>query len=271
MPELPEVETTRSGLEPHLCGRTIVSLQLRDARLRWPVPAELPGLLAGRRVLSLTRRAKYLLLETDGVGLLLHLGMSGSLRHCPAGTPLRTHDHLIFTLDDGFQLRLHDPRRFGCCLPLPEAPAVHRLLAALGPEPLEAAFDAERLHRMSRGRRAAVKAFIMDQQVVVGVGNIYASEALFLAGIRPGRAAGRVSRAEYRALAQHIRDVLQAAITQGGTTLRDFVREDGSHGYFRQYLRVYGRVGSPCPTCATLIRSRRIGNRASAYCPACQR
>ena len=271
MPELPEVETTRRGLEPHLVGRRIRALTLRDPRLRWPVPHDLPALLTGRRVLRLTRRAKYLLLETDGVSLLLHLGMSGSLRRCTPGTPLRLHDHLIFTLDDGSEIRLHDPRRFGCCLPLPAAPAVHPLLARLGLEPLVDDFDGDDLHRLSRGRRAAVKAFIMDQQVVVGVGNIYASEALFLAGIRPGRAAGRVSRREYGVLARQIRTVLHEAIRQGGTTLRDFVREDGTHGYFRQQLRVYGREGEPCLACGTPIRSRRIGNRASAYCPCCQR
>jgi formamidopyrimidine-DNA glycosylase len=270
MPELPEVETTRRGLEPHLLGRRIRGLTLRDARLRWPVPADLPERLAGRRVLGLTRRAKYLLLQTDGPALLLHLGMSGSLRRCTPDTPLRAHDHLIIELDDGFEVRLHDPRRFGCCLPLPEPPAVHPLLASLGPEPLGDGFDGDHLHRLSRGRRAAVKSFIMDQQVVVGVGNIYASESLFLAGIRPGRAAGRVSRVEYLRLAGHIRAVLAEAITECGTTLRDFVHEDGSHGYFRQRLRVYGREGQPCPQCATPIRSRRIGSRASAYCPVCQ-
>ncbi|MBS0002985.1 MAG: bifunctional DNA-formamidopyrimidine glycosylase/DNA-(apurinic or apyrimidinic site) lyase [Thioalkalivibrio sp.] len=271
MPELPEVETTRRGLEPCMVGRRIRALELRDPRLRWPVPADLPALVTGRRIRGLTRRAKYLLLETDGPALLLHLGMSGSLRRCAPGTPLRPHDHLIFHLDDGFEVRLHDPRRFGCCLPIPEPPAIHPLLAALGPEPLGDDFHGDCLFRLSRGRRTPVKAFIMDQQVVVGVGNIYASEALFLAGIRPGRAAGRVSRREYHDLAGRIRTVLTAAISQGGTTLRDFVREDGTHGYFRQQLRVYGRAGQPCLDCATPIRNRRIGNRASTYCPRCQR
>jgi len=271
MPELPEVETTRRGLEPHLLGRRIRTLELRNPRLRWPVPPELPAMVAERRIQSLTRRAKYLLLETDGPSLLLHLGMSGSLRRCAPGTPLKPHDHLVFHLDDGFEIRLHDPRRFGCCLPLTEPPQLHPLLAALGPEPLGEDFHGDMLFRLSRGRRAAVKAFIMNQQVVVGVGNIYASEALFLAGIRPGRAAGRVSRREYHDLVSQIRTVLTDAITQGGTTLRDFVREDGTHGYFRQQLRVYGREGQPCVTCATPIRNRRIGNRASTYCPRCQR
>ncbi|AGA31814.1 Formamidopyrimidine-DNA glycosylase [Thioalkalivibrio nitratireducens DSM 14787] len=271
MPELPEVETTRSGLEPHLQGRRIRELVVREPRLRWPVPPELPAMLSGRQVRRLDRRAKYLLLGTDGPGVLLHLGMSGSLRRCLPDAPLRPHDHLSFRLDDGFEIRLHDPRRFGCCLPLPDPPRLHPLLSTLGPEPLGDAFDGDYLHYLSRGRRAPVKAFIMDQQVVVGVGNIYASEALFLAAIRPGRAAGRVSRAEYRALATSVRSVLARAIAEGGTTLRDFVREDGTHGYFRQRLRVYGREGQPCVSCATPIRTRRIGNRASSYCPACQR
>ncbi|WP_018175416.1 bifunctional DNA-formamidopyrimidine glycosylase/DNA-(apurinic or apyrimidinic site) lyase [Thioalkalivibrio sp. ALJ9] len=271
MPELPEVETTRRGLSPLLEGQTIERLEVRNGRLRWPVPEELPGRLAGARITTLARRAKYLLLDTDRGGALLHLGMSGSLRHCTPDVPLRTHDHLILHLTNGSQVRFHDPRRFGCCLPLPETGEVHPLLAALGPEPLDATFNGDYLFHRSRGRRGPVKAFIMDQDIVVGVGNIYATEALFLAGIRPGRAAGRVTRAEYGRLAGFIRTVLGAAIEQGGTTLRDFLREDGTHGYFRQSLRVYGRAGEPCLECATPLRNRRIGQRASAYCPTCQR
>ncbi|WP_018140625.1 bifunctional DNA-formamidopyrimidine glycosylase/DNA-(apurinic or apyrimidinic site) lyase [Thioalkalivibrio sp. ALJ7] len=271
MPELPEVETTRRGLEPLLAGRRITTFEIREPRLRWPVPTELAQQLAGARVQTLSRRAKYLLLETDRAGILLHLGMSGSLRHCTPGTPLRRHDHLILHLDNGYQIRLHDPRRFGCCLPLPCDDTLHPLLADLGPEPLAPEFDADYLFQRSRGRRSAVKAFIMDQAIVVGVGNIYATEALFLAGIRPGRAAGRVTRAEYDRLAAHIRTVLAAAIEQGGTTLRDFLREDGTHGYFRQSLRVYGRAGEPCPICNGMLRTRRIGQRASSYCPTCQK
>lgn len=271
MPELPEVETTRRGLEPLLAGRRITALEVREPRLRWPVPAELAPQLAGARVRRLARRAKYLLLETDRTGLLLHLGMSGSLRHCTPKTPLRRHDHLILHLDNDYQIRLHDPRRFGCCLPLPADGSPHPLLADLGPEPLEPGFDGAYLFRRSRGRRGPVKAFVMDQATVVGVGNIYATEALFLAGIRPGRAAGRVTRAEYERLAMHIRAVLAAAIEQGGTTLRDFLREDGTHGYFRQSLRVYGRAGEPCRVCTGVLRTRRIGQRASSYCPTCQK
>ncbi|WP_018938770.1 MULTISPECIES: bifunctional DNA-formamidopyrimidine glycosylase/DNA-(apurinic or apyrimidinic site) lyase [unclassified Thioalkalivibrio] len=271
MPELPEVETTRRGLAPLLAGRRITAFEVREPRLRWPVPPELVQQLAGARVRSLTRRAKYLLLETDRTGLLLHLGMSGSLRHCTPETPLRRHDHLTLHLDNGYQVRLHDPRRFGCCLPLPEGAGPHALLAGLGPEPLDPEFDGDSLFRRSRGRRGPVKAFIMDQAIVVGVGNIYATEALFLAGVRPGRAAGRVTRAEYERLAIHIKAVLAAAIEQGGTTLRDFLHEDGTHGYFRQSLRVYGRAGEPCPVCAEVLHTRRIGQRASSYCPTCQK
>ncbi|WP_028491459.1 bifunctional DNA-formamidopyrimidine glycosylase/DNA-(apurinic or apyrimidinic site) lyase [Thioalkalivibrio sp. ALE19] len=275
MPELPEVETTRRGLEPLLRERRILQLEVRDARLRWPVPADLPARIAGATVRSLRRRAKYLLLDTDATGLLLHLGMSGSLRHCPPDTPLRRHDHLRLMLDNGSEIRLHDPRRFGCCLPLDPAPdggpATHPLLEGLGPEPLEADMDGDYLFRRSRGRRGPVKAFLMDQATVVGVGNIYATEALFLAGVRPGRAAGRVTRAEYQRLAEHVKAVLAAAIERGGTTLRDFLREDGSHGYFRQELQVYGRAGEPCRVCGTPIRTRSVGQRASAYCPSCQR
>ncbi|WP_019558688.1 bifunctional DNA-formamidopyrimidine glycosylase/DNA-(apurinic or apyrimidinic site) lyase [Thioalkalivibrio sp. ALE12] len=271
MPELPEVETTRRGLEPLLAGRRITAFEVREPRLRWPVPEDLTTRLADAQVHRLARRAKYLLLETDRAGVLLHLGMSGSLRHCPPETPLRRHDHVIVHLDNGYQVRLHDPRRFGCCLPLPDDGTPHPLLAELGPEPLDPAFDGDTLFLRSRGRRGPVKAFIMDQAIVVGVGNIYATEALFLAGIRPGRAAGRVTRAEYQRLAAHIKAVLAEAIEQGGTTLRDFLREDGTHGYFRQSLHVYGRAGEPCHVCADVLRTRRIGQRASSYCPTCQK
>lgn len=270
MPELPEVETTRRGLLPLLRGRVIDRLVIRNFRLRWPVDPELPEKIRGATIDQLDRRAKYLLMRTNGPSLLLHLGMSGSLRMCGAETPLRTHDHLVFHLDDDQELRFHDPRRFGCCQQLNDTGS-HRLLEQLGPEPLEREFSGDYLFQISRTRKVAVKALIMEQRVVVGVGNIYATEALFRAGIRPHKAADRIRRSEYHRLHASITDVLNEAIAQGGTTLRDFVREDGSHGYFRQQLQVYGREHQPCARCNTPIQSQRIGGRASAFCPRCQR
>jgi formamidopyrimidine-DNA glycosylase len=293
MPELPEVETTRRGLEAHLLGRRIEHLTVRNPRLRWPIPEDLPAALAGRRILAWTRRAKYLLLHTDGTGLLLHLGMSGSLRHCSPAVPLRPHDHWSLGLDDTCEIRFHDPRRFGCCLPLPnpnptsasasasastrhaslDTPdaMTHPLLRHLGPEPLDTQqFTGAYLFQSSRGRQGACKPWLMDQRVVVGVGNIYASEALFLAGIRPDKAAGRLTRPECEGLAHAVRAVLEAALLQGGTTLRDFVREDGQHGYFRQSLQVYGRAGQPCVTCRTPLLEARLGGRSSVFCAVCQ-
>jgi formamidopyrimidine-DNA glycosylase len=269
MPELPEVETTRRGLLPLLHGRRIRQLEVRDPRLRWPVPGELPAAIRDATISGIERRAKYLLMHTDKASLLLHLGMSGSLRVCTPDTALRQHDHLIFRLDDARELRFHDPRRFGCCLLLDDARS-HALLANLGPEPLDSGFSAGYLFQQSRKRRTPLKAFIMEQRTVVGVGNIYATEALFRAGLRPGRATYRVTRAEFERLYHAIREVLAEAIDSGGTTLRDFVREDGSHGYFGQQLRVYGREGEACSVCGHSIRERRIGGRASAYCPNCQ-
>ncbi len=271
MPELPEVETTRRGIQPWAEGQRVVEVVVREPRLRWPVPPTLAESLVGQRIERVERRAKYLLFRTRAGTLLAHLGMSGSLRvlrgEVPA--PLR-HDHIDLVLASGDRLRYNDPRRLGSFLWL--APGeVHPLLSHLGPEPLSPAFDGELLYRRSRGRRAAVKAFLMDGRVVVGVGNIYANEALFLAGIRPDRAAGRVSLARYERLAAHVKQVLTSAITQGGTTLRDFVGGDGKPGYFAQQLFVYGRGGAPCKRCGTLLRERLIGQRASVYCVACQR
>ena len=270
MPELPEVETTLRGVRPHLEGRRIAGLLVREPRLRYPVPPDLGANLAGQRIDGLRRRGKYLLLDLDGGTLLIHLGMSGSLRVLPQPSPPGPHDHLDLLLADGRCLRLRDPRRFGAFLWLTSPAEAHPLLAHLGPEPLGDGFDGDYLHRASRGRRIAIKAFIMDGGVVVGVGNIYANEALFLAGIHPQRACGRIGLDRFRSLAGHIRAVLAAAIAQGGTSLRDFVQEDGSPGYFAQSLKVYGRTGEPCPTCASPIRQRRIGQRSSFYCPRCQ-
>ncbi|MBK5930181.1 bifunctional DNA-formamidopyrimidine glycosylase/DNA-(apurinic or apyrimidinic site) lyase [Halochromatium salexigens] len=271
MPELPEVETSLRGIEPHLRGHLIDRLEVREPRLRWPIPPDTGERVAGQHILALRRRGKYLLLDLEQGVLMLHLGMSGSLRVLPASTPPGPHDHVDLCLDEGPCLRFRDPRRFGM-LQWTAAPAeAHPLLRDLGPEPLEPAFSGAYLHRRARGRRAAIKTFIMDSQVVVGVGNIYANEALHLARIHPSRAAGRISRARLEVLAGAIREVLAAAIAQGGTSLRDFVQEDGKPGYFAQSLRVYGRAEQPCPNCGARIRQRRIGQRSSFYCAACQR
>ncbi|WP_222565877.1 bifunctional DNA-formamidopyrimidine glycosylase/DNA-(apurinic or apyrimidinic site) lyase [Novilysobacter antarcticus] len=270
MPELPEVETTRAALAPHLTGRTVTAATLRRTDLRWPIAAEVSTLLPGQRILEVRRRAKYLLLDTAVGSALLHLGMSGSLRVIPAHTPPRPHDHVDLVLDNERVLRMHDPRRFGSVLW--QAPgSVHPLLAALGPEPLSDAFTGDYLYSLSRGRRAAVKTFLMDQAVVVGVGNIYAAEALFAAGITPLRPAGRISRERYALLATEIRRVLEAAIVQGGTTLRDFISPDGNTGYFIQQLSVYGRGGQPCRNCGRPLKQGLIGQRTSVWCSHCQR
>lgn len=270
MPELPEVETTVRGIEPALRGRQIASLVVREHRLRWPVSDSLASELKGRRILSLGRRAKYIMIRLDRGYLVCHLGMSGSMRIVNSDLPVLKHDHFDLVLTNGIVLRYNDPRRFGCLF-LTELPDLHPLISRLGPEPLGDDFNGARLYNCSRGRRIAVKAFIMDQKIVVGVGNIYASEALFKAGILPARQAGRISRQRYNKLAWHIKQVLSAAIEQGGTTLRDFVQADGRPGYFKQKLAVYDRQFRPCPVCGQAILNRVIGQRASYYCPACQR
>jgi formamidopyrimidine-DNA glycosylase len=270
VPELPEVETTRRGIAPHVIGQRVRALELRTRMLRWPIPPSLPRLLAGQRIESVERRAKYLLLHVASGDVIVHLGMSGSLRVLPQGTPLRKHDHVDLVLESGQMLRFNDPRRFGCWLWQAQG-FTHDLLAHLGPEPLSPAFDGDHLWRRSRGRRGPVKNFLMDQAIVVGVGNIYAAEALFRAGIDPRRAAGRVSRARHAALAAAVRAILTHAIQRGGTTLRDFMQPDGEPGYFEQELFVYGRAGEACKQCGSLIRTLNIGQRASCWCPACQR
>ena len=275
MPELPEVETTRRGLLPHVAGRRIEDVLLRRPDLRWPIPREVGDLLPGQRIEGIRRRAKYLLLDTAAGSALLHLGMSGSLRVLPGDTPVRAHDHVDIALagvdgTPGRVLRFNDPRRFGCLLWQPPGDT-HPLLAGLGPEPLSDDFDGDLLYRRSRGRSAPVKAFLMDQSVVVGVGNIYAAEALFMAGISPLRAAGKVSRERYRALAEAVKAILAHAIQRGGTTLRDFISPDGAPGYFEQELLAYGRGGEPCPRCGRPLRQAMIGQRASVWCGHCQR
>lgn len=270
MPELPEVETTRRGLLPHVAGRRVDHVLLRRPDLRWPIPREVEDLLPEQRIDGIRRRAKYLLLDTGAGSALLHLGMSGSLRVLPGDTPVRAHDHVDIVLDSTRVLRFNDPRRFGCLLW--QAPGeIHPLLAGLGPEPLSDDFDGDHLFTRSRGRSAPVKTFLMDQAVVVGVGNIYAAEALFMAGISPLREAGKVSRDRYRALAAAVKAILAHAIQRGGTTLRDFISPDGAPGYFEQELLAYGRGGEPCPRCGRPMKQAMIGQRASVWCGRCQR
>jgi formamidopyrimidine-DNA glycosylase len=269
MPELPEVETTRLGLFPELENRRITAVLLRRPDLRWPIPGEV-NLLEGQPILGLRRRAKYLLLDTAPGSALLHLGMSGSLRVLPGDTPAGKHDHVDLVLDSGRVLRFRDPRRFGCLLWQPQG-ETHELLRELGPEPLSEDFHGAYLYRRSRKRSASVKTFLMDQGIVVGVGNIYAAESLFRAGIAPGREAGSVSLARYGRLALAVKDILAAAITSGGTTLRDFIHPDGLPGYFKQELFVYGREGELCLTCGATLQGNRLGNRATVWCARCQR
>jgi formamidopyrimidine-DNA glycosylase len=270
MPELPEVETTRRGIAPHLIGRRVEAVIVRQPRLRWPVPRTLREKLPGQRIDAVERRAKYLLVHTSAGSVLLHLGMSGSLRVLAEETMPGAHDHVDWRLDSGHILRYTDPRRFGSQLWQPLG-ATHKLLVALGPEPLSGDFDGVYLWKMSRGRAAPVKTFLMDQKIVVGVGNIYASEALFAAGIHPKRAAGAVSLARYERLAAEVKRILDHAITRGGTTLRDFISPDGTPGYFEQELFVYGRAGEACKVCGTPIRVVTLGQRSTFFCPRCQR
>jgi formamidopyrimidine-DNA glycosylase len=270
MPELPEVETARRGITPYLKGKRVAAVTVRDRRLRWPIPAALLKELPGQRIDAVERRGKYLLLRTAAGTALLHLGMSGSLRILPKATAPQKHDHVDIVMETGQALRLRDPRRFGALLWTRGDPEQHELLKDLGPEPLSDELDGDYLFEQSRGIKAAVKVFIMDSHRVVGVGNIYASESLFLAGIRPQRAAGRVTAKEYAALARGIKKVLTASIKAGGTTLRDFAREDGEPGYFSQRLRVYGRDGQRCYRCGGTVAAKATGQRMTYWCPACQ-
>ena len=271
MPELPEVETTRRGLLPHVVGRRVDGVVVRDARLRWPVPADLDKTLRGERITGLRRRGKYLVFDCPHGHLLVHLGMSGRLSLVPEGTPARRHDHVDVNLEGHSTLRLTDPRRFGACLWLEGDAEDHELLRHLGLEPFDPAFDGAALHRLSRGRSTAIKHFLMDARVVTGVGNIYASEALFHAGIHPSRPAGRISRARYDRRAEAIRATRERALAAGGTTLRDFAAVDGSLGHFQSETAVYGRDGEPCRACRAPIRLVRQGQRSTYYCPRCQR
>ncbi|MGB0473083.1 MAG: bifunctional DNA-formamidopyrimidine glycosylase/DNA-(apurinic or apyrimidinic site) lyase [Porticoccaceae bacterium] len=267
MPELPEVETTLRGIAPHLAGQKITDLTVRQPRLRWPVTDNIHNIVRGQQVRQITRRAKYIILQLDKGSILIHLGMSGSLRIVDPAESWRKHDHIEMRFASHQALRYHDPRRFGCWL---WSSAQHQQLESLGPEPLSDEFDGNRLYSLSRQRKMAVKPFIMTNAVVVGVGNIYASEALFRSGIRPDRAACNISQRRYSLLAENIKQVLAAAIVQGGTTLRDFINSDGEPGYFQQSLDVYGRSGEPCNTCNTTLKELRLGQRSSVFCPKCQ-
>jgi len=271
MPELPEVETTRRSVAPSVIGRRIARLLVYDPRLRWPVPADLPKRVEGRTVDDLSRRSKYLLFRIGDGSLLVHFGMTGSLRVHTRPTARRPHDHIDIVFADGSRLRYHDPRRFGAMLWAPDPVFAHPLLRDLGPEPFDPAFDADYFWRMTRSRTAAIKLALMDNHLVVGVGNIYANESLFRAGIRPTTRANQVSRPRLARLVAAVRAVLTEAIAKGGSTLRDYVDAEGEPGYFQLDCFVYGRAGEPCRNCGTPIRHRRLGARASFYCPRCQR
>ncbi|MDO8907345.1 MAG: bifunctional DNA-formamidopyrimidine glycosylase/DNA-(apurinic or apyrimidinic site) lyase [Pseudohongiella sp.] len=271
MPELPEVETSRRGIDPHVSGRTVTKTIVRQGKLRWPVPVQIISELSGQTILGTDRRGKYLLLNTAAGCLIIHLGMSGSVRIVDNSQPAGKHDHVDIEFTGGVILRYHDPRRFGCILWSAHPSDQHPLLRDLGPEPLSEEFTADYLFARSRGRKTPIKSFIMDSHVVVGVGNIYANEALFMAGIRPQAEAGAMSRARLQRLVASIKEVIAHAITVGGTTLRDFVGGDGKPGYFQQSLRVYGRGGEACKSCGSVLKEIRQTQRSSVYCARCQR
>ena len=270
MPELPEVETTCRGISPHVTGKTIREVHIHQRQMRWPIPREVDA-MKGIKVRRVSRRGKYIQMHTDAGEALLHLGMSGSLRITDPKEPLRKHDHVEWVMSNGVALRLHDPRRFGCVLWHQAGTPPHPLLEKLGPEPLGNAFTSDYLFEQTRRRKTAIKVFIMNSHIVVGVGNIYASESLFMAGIRPGRAAGRITRLDAENLVEAIRSVLAKSIKQGGTTLRDFVNSDGEPGYFKQQLLTYDRAGEPCRQCAEPIKQKVMAQRSTYYCAHCQR
>ena len=270
MPELPEVETIRRGIAPYIIGKKITDVIIRDHRLRHPVPKGLERKLIGEKLCELERRAKYLVFYFDTGAMLLHLGMTGSLRILTRDIPPGKHDHADFIFGRKICLRFRDPRRFGCILWTEGDPLQHELLRNLGPEPLGKELTGQYLFAKSRKRTLVIKSFLMDSRVISGVGNIYANEALFASGIHPGRKAGRITRAQYTKLVAGIKNVLTRAIAKGGTTLRDYVNGAGEPGYFHLELKVYDRAGEPCYRCGTLIKSQRHGQRSSFYCPRCQ-
>jgi formamidopyrimidine-DNA glycosylase len=271
MPELPEVETTRRSVAPHVERQKVTAVRIYDHRLRWPVPLDLARNLVGQLVDRVERRSKYLLFRIGPGTLIVHLGMTGSLRVYRDAPARRAHDHVDIHFSNGVLMRYHDPRRFGAMLWAAPSRKAHPLLAALGPEPMDAQFNAEALYLALRRRTAAIKPALMDSRVVVGVGNIYASEALFRAGIRPTRPANRISRLRCERLVAAVRETLNDAIARGGSTLRDYVDSDGRPGYFQFDYQVYGRAGLPCRVCGSAIRMTRQGGRATTYCPVCQR
>lgn len=271
MPELPEVETTARGIRPSLCGKLVRRVVVRRRKLRWPIPTRLARVLPGQRIRAVDRRAKYLLFQAETGTMIIHLGMSGRLRVVRSAVPPGPHDRFDLLTTGGLCLRLTDPRCFGSVLWTEAAPGEHPLLARLGPEPLGPQFSGHYLFAVSRRRRVPVKNLIMDGRIVVGIGNIYANESLYLSGIHPGRASGRISRGRYDRLANSVRQVLTRAIEAGGTTLRDYVSASGEPGYFRTSLQVYARAGQPCGRCRRPIRRCVIGGRATYYCTGCQR
>lgn len=271
MPELPEVETSRRGIEPHLLNKTISSITIRQHKLRWPIPKNLPTLATGQKIREVCRRAKYIYLKLDNGNIIIHLGMSGSLRICSKKTQAEKHDHIDITVSNNKILRLRDPRKFGCVLWEPKDINEHKLIKPLGPEPLELTFDTEYLYNKANNRRCSIKALIMNSHIVVGVGNIYASEALFRAGVNPKREAGKISRVRLNKIVDAIKLTLEAAIKEGGTTLRDFTGISGQPGYFAQKLLVYGREGEKCTVCNKPVKQFTQHARSTFYCPNCQR
>ena len=271
MPELPEVETTRRGIAPHVEGRQVSQVIVRQEKLRWPVSPEITTQLPGLSIKQVKRRAKYLLLETDQGTLIIHLGMSGSLRIIAASVKPEKHEHVDIIFDNGQCLRYKDPRRFGSLLWSSTAIENHKLIQHLGPEPLSDLFHIDDLYPKTKQKKTPIKSLIMDGQIVVGVGNIYASEALFQSGIHPKRAAQNISKKRLIKLVSAIKNILNQAIQQGGTTLKDFVNSEGNPGYFQQTLNVYGQKGKPCPICQTPIKQITLAQRSTFYCPQCQR
>ncbi len=271
MPELPEVETIRLGITPHITGQVIKGVVIRNKNLRWPITNTLKKYILNTQFQKIDRRGKYLLCYTDSGCMIMHLGMSGNLRIVSSDIKPEKHDHFDILFASGNMLRFHDPRRFGSILWTKNDPLQHKLIKDLGPEPLSRYFNGEWLYKRSKGRTQAIKNFIMDSHHVVGVGNIYANESLFLSAINPKRKAGNISKQRYKLLASTIKNVLKQAIKQGGTTLRDFVNEDGKPGYFQQQLNVYARKNKPCPKCASKIKEIKLGQRSSFYCSVCQR